>query len=129
MSIPWGLAGLIAGTPTTPQTVTVTATVSDGVLSTARSFGWTVQAPIAFAGLTADRVAPRPANTPITFTAAARDARWDRWQILRDWTTSRTFTWTPPTANAAYRINVWVRNADSAMAEYDADASMTFAIR
>jgi len=31
--------------------------------------------------------------------------------------------------HAAYRINVWVKNADSAAATCDADASMPFAIR
>jgi hypothetical protein len=131
--------GLIAGTPTTPQTVTVTATVSDGVLSTARSFGWTVQAPIAFAGLTADRVAPQPANTPITFTAAATGGaspyqyRWwvhdgTSWQMVRDWAANPAFTWTPSTANSAYRVNVWIKEANSNSASFDVDGSMKFPI-
>jgi hypothetical protein len=144
-TLPAGLSmmpstGFISGTPTTAQVVNVTATVSDEVLSASRSFSWTVQGPIAFGSLTADRVAPQPGNVPITFTAAATGGlppyqyRWwvhdgASWQMVRDWTTSPTFAWTPPTPNAAYRVTVWAKNADSATTTWDASAQMAFAIR
>ncbi len=143
-SLPAGLSmmastGFISGTPTTIQTVNVTATVSDGLLSTSRSFAWTVQTPITFTGLTADRVAPQPGNTPITFTAAATGGlgpyqyRWwvhdgVSWQMVRDWTTSPSFTWTPSTANANYRVNAWIKSANSTTATFDVDGSMKFPI-
>lgn len=143
-ALPAGLSlmpstGLITGTPARAQSVDITATVSDGVLSTRRSFTWTVQQPIAFAGLTADRVAPQPANTPITFTASATGGiapyqyRWwvhdgVSWQMVRDWTTSPAFTWTPSSANAAYRMTVWIKDAGSTTATWDVSGSMTFPI-
>src|ERR1051325_6541854 len=108
-SLPAGLSlqpstGFIAGTPTTAQTVNVTATVSDGGLTAPSSFTWTVRPSMAFTGLTADRVAPQAVGTPVTFTAAATGGttpyqyRWwlydgTSWQMLRDWTTSASFTW------------------------------------
>jgi hypothetical protein len=49
--------------------------------------------------------------------------------MVRDWSTGPAFTWTPTTANAAYRVTVWGRNAESTTTTYDADASMAFAIR
>ncbi|HZM60168.1 MAG TPA: hypothetical protein VFB85_10235 [Vicinamibacterales bacterium] len=51
------------------------------------------------------------------------------WQMLRDWTPSSTLTWTPTTADAAYRITVWVKNADSVTTAWDGSASMPFVIQ
>lgn len=143
-SLPAGLSltastGFISGTPTTPQTVNVTARVSDGLLTSTRSFTWTVQAPIAFAGLTADRVSPQVATTPITFTASATGGtapyqyRWwlhngTSWELLRDWTTSPLLTWTPSSANANYVVTVWIKDANSTTATWDVNGSMSFPI-
>jgi hypothetical protein len=33
------------------------------------------------------------------------------WAVVQPWSTSNTFVWTPTTANAGYRVSVWVRNA------------------
>ena len=90
--------------------------------------------------LAADPVAPQRAGTSITFTALASGGkapyqyRWwvhdgTRWQMLRDWTAGATFVWTPPTANAAYRITVWVKNANSVTTTWDGSASTPFAIQ
>jgi hypothetical protein len=143
-SLPAGLSlqpstGFIGGTPTTAQTVYVTATVSDGGQTSTSSFMWTVRPPIASGGLTADRVAPQLVGTPITFTAAATGGttpyqyRWwlhdgTSWQLLRDWTTSASFTWTPATANSNYLAHVWIKDANSTAAMSDVTASMKFPI-
>lgn len=143
-SLPAGLSlqrstGFIAGTPTTAQTVNVTATVSDGVLTATSAFTWTVRPPIASGGMTANRVAPQLVGTPITFTAAATGGttpyqyRWwlydgTSWQMLRDWTTSASFTWTPATANANYLVHAWINDANSTTATSDVTASMKFPI-
>ena len=41
------------------------------------------------------------------------------WQIVREWSTDNTFTWTPSTPSSAYRVAVWVRNAGSSANAYD----------
>jgi len=90
--------------------------------------------------LAADPVAPQRAGTSITFTALASGGkapyqyRWwvhdgTSWQMLRDWTPSSTLTWTPTTADAASRIAVWVKNADSVTTAWDGSASMPFVIQ
>src|SRR5439155_4542337 len=50
------------------------------------------------------------------------------WSIGRDWGTGATFTWTPGTSNANYRIGVWARSAGGTADFPDAAASMAFAI-
>jgi hypothetical protein len=143
-SLPAGLSltpstGFISGTPTRAQTVNVTASVSDGQLSSTRSFTWTVQPPLVFTGLSADRAAPQATNTPITFTAASTGGaapyqyRWwlhdgTNWQMLRDWTTSATLTWTPSAANANYWVTVWVKDANSTTTTWDVTGSIAFPI-
>jgi len=145
-SLPAGLSltkstGFIAGTPTRAQTVNVTAKVSDGLLSTSRSFTWTVRPLLTSATLAADRVAPQPANTPITFTVSATGGSapyvycwWlhdgESWQMLNDWTTSATLTWTPSSANASNQVAVWVKDANSmtTTTPWDVYGSMVFPI-
>jgi hypothetical protein len=74
--------------------------------------------------LTSDKAAPQAPGTAITFTAAptggvAPHQYWwwvydgSSWIANGSWTTSRTFTWQPATANANYRVAVWVRSAGS----------------
>jgi hypothetical protein len=131
--------GFISGTPTTAQTVNVTASVSDGVLSASRGFSWSVRPPLSFVNLTADRAAPQLAGTPITLTAAASGGispyqyRWwlhdgASWQMLRDWSTSPTFAWLPTAGNAAYRITVWIKDANSITTTWDVTGSLAYPI-
>jgi hypothetical protein len=143
-SLPAGLSltpstGFIGGTPTRAQTVNVTATVSDGVLSSTRSFTWRVQAPIAFAGLSADRVGILSTNTPITLTASATGGTapykycwWlhdgTSWQMLHDWTTSPTLIWTPSAPNPNYVVTVWIKDANSTAAAWDVNGSIAVPI-
>jgi hypothetical protein len=92
-------------------------------------------------GLTANRTAPQPAGTAVTFTATAAGGsapyqyKWlvhdgANWTVQRTWAASNSFTWTPASNNAAYRVAVWVRNAGSTADAYDdnATASILFPI-
>ena len=136
--------GFISGTPTTLGTFPVTAGVFDGALSTYRSFTWTIVAPdgqsgpLAISSLTTDRPAPQPAGTTVTFTAtvtggvAPQQYKWfvndgTNWFVTRDWATSNSWTWTPITANSAYRVAVWVRNANN-VADYFENGNSTATI-
>jgi hypothetical protein len=93
--------------------------------------------------LTADRAAPQTVGTTVTFTATATGGsapyqyKWwlydgARWTVLRDWSTSNTYAWKPMTANPAYRVGVWIRNATSSADMYDnplSNGSVGFAVR
>ena len=52
------------------------------------------------------------------------------WTVVQTWSASNTFTWTPSTSNAGYRVSVWVRNAGSTADAYDNNAkpSISFPI-
>jgi hypothetical protein len=73
--------------------------------------------------------APQPAATTITFTADASGGtgpyqyKWwvfdGSWNVVRNWSTSNTFVWTPTSASSGYRVAVWVRNAGSTADAYD----------
>jgi hypothetical protein len=81
-------------------------------------------------GLTANKTAPQPTGTAITFTATATNGiapyqyKWwlfdgSAWTVLQTWTSSNTFTWTPSTASSSFRIGVWIRNAGATADAYD----------
>jgi hypothetical protein len=111
------------------------ATSADAVLSTGSdSLVWvaailsvplTVPEPLAVTNLTADKLAPQPAGTSITFTASVTggtgsyESRWyvwdgATWNYLRGWAAGLSYTWTPASGNADYVIAVHVRNAGEA---------------
>lgn len=71
--------------------------------------------------ITANRAAPQRPGSTITWTAepaggvAPHQYQWwvfdgVTW-IAQPWTTASTFQWTPASANANYRVAVWVRSA------------------
>ncbi len=121
------VTGLISGTltPASAGVHVVTATVTDGSLSHSQTFPWTVTTtvPVAALTLTADRPAPQPAGTSVTFTAnptggvAPLQFKWltyssaTGWTVARNWSPSAVFTWTPTVADAAAQVTVWARSA------------------
>ena len=71
--------------------------------------------------LGANKIAPQPRGSSITWTASATGGVapyqykfliWDGTSriVVRAWSTSATFTWTPPMANRYYKVIVWVRS-------------------
>jgi len=89
--------------------------------------------------LTADKAAPQSVGTPITFSAqptggvAPYQYKWMvsdgvTSTIAVNWTTSNRFTWTPATANANYRVGVWVRSSGNTADVLEASASLAFPI-
>ena len=84
----------------------------------------TVSAPVTAATIVADKVGPQPVGSTITWTAAASGGtapyvyKWlvhndVNWNAVTGWTSSNTFAWTPTTANANYRVTVWVKRASN----------------
>ena len=71
--------------------------------------------------LTANRVAPQAPFTPVTWTAtpvggvSPHQYKWrvsdgTTWTVSANWSPTNSFVWTPSTANANYRVEVWVRS-------------------
>jgi hypothetical protein len=92
------------------------------------------------ATLTADRAAPRFTGDTVTFTAAGSGGvgpyafkflvttnNWATYSIVREWSTTPTFTWTP-LAPGSYQVGVWARSAWDTADAAEAAASMPFAI-
>ncbi len=116
--------GRITGTPTTAGTFTVGVTVSDGVLSSAGLFTWTINPLLAVTSLVSSLPSPQPSGTSITFTAAATGGvspyqfkflvssnSGSSWTVVRNWAVGATYTWVPSTVNANYRVRVDARSA------------------
>jgi len=88
--------------------------------------------------IAANKVAPQPPGTPITFSATPAGGvgphqyKWwiyeDGWKPVGSWTPASTFTWTPTSPNAGGRITVWVRSAGNAVDQQEAAAAMDFVI-
>ena len=92
--------------------------------------------------LAASLPSPQLPGTTITFSATATGGTAPyqyKWWVAngttstvgRDWSTSNTFAWTPPTASPNYLITVWARNASSTIDNFDnpsAKLSLSFVI-
>lgn len=89
--------------------------------------------------LTADRPAPQLPGTTMTWTAtptggtAPHSYRWwiyngSTWTNVKEWSAGNTFTWTPATANAGYRVSVWVRSAGNPNDWQEVSTERPFAI-
>ena len=108
--------GRIAGTPTTPNTYNVTATVSDGTLSATQSFTWTIQTANAAPTLTnpgnqtatvgqatvLQLVGSDPNGNPLTYTATGLPAG-----LALTASTGR-IAGTPTTAGGPYNVTATV---------------------
>ena len=88
--------------------------------------------------ISANRVAPQPAGTTITWTAtptggvAPHQYQWwiydgVAWKET-SWSTSNTYAWTPTLASQYARVSVWVRSAGSTASIYEASTEQYFAV-
>jgi cell wall-associated protease len=86
--------------------------------------------------ITADKTAPQPVGTTVTFTAqptggiAPYQYKWlvsdgSTSTVAVNWTTSNRFTWTP-TESGSYAVSVWVRSAGNAADVQEASTSLAF---
>lgn len=103
-----------------------------------------VDVPFAVIGITdvtlsADRAAPQPLGTTITWTAAPSGGRrpyqykWfihdgTDWSPLSDWSDDNQFVWMPAVASPHWQIAVWTRSAGSDARMSEASAAIPFAI-
>ena len=89
--------------------------------------------------LSADRTAPQPPWTTITFTADAAGGSapyafkfmvldGPNWTVVQDWSPSNHLSWTPASENPNYRVRVWVRSAGSTVDAAEHAQSMAFSI-
>src|SRR6201999_3290009 len=104
------------------NTITVQATDSQGNIATQSiTLNYTI-APVTSAALNASVASPQNAGTAVTFTASGSGGVVQRQfkffvqqaggaaQMVRDWSTTTTYAWTPATA-ASYTVIVWARSA------------------
>jgi hypothetical protein len=108
------VTGLVTGTTYVAQVTAVDASGNESLCSNQASGAAKADAPATPAptgtptvtALTANKTAPQPARTPITFTASATggsgsyESRWylwngAKWTLLRDWQAGLSDTWTP----------------------------------
>jgi hypothetical protein len=101
--------------------------------------GGPTSGPVSTVSIVANRVAPQAPGTPITWTAtptggvAPLQYKWwvydgKTWIVIGNWSASNTFSWTPGTANAGFRIAVWVKGATNGKDEMEASVAVPFAI-
>jgi predicted secreted protein len=121
------------------NTITVDASDTKGNIATQTiTLNYTV-APVTSATLTSSVATPQNTNTAITFTAAAAGGVGPRQfkffvqpsggsaQMVRDWSTTTTYAWTPTTA-ASYTVIVWARSAGVTTDAAQASAQMAYVI-
>lgn len=94
----------------------------------------TTSSKVTAVSIASSKPSPQAPGTTITFTAtptgggAPHEYMWMvhddvKWNLLRDWSTSNTFDWTPATANAKYKISVGVRSAGKSLSEASVNLS------
>jgi N-acetylmuramoyl-L-alanine amidase len=124
------VGGGAVGTPLTPPDTTSLPDITDSTPTNPT---------ITDLSLTANKIAPQPVGTTITFSAdptggiAPQEYKWlmhngDAWTAISGWSTSTTFNWTPTVANSQYRIGVWVRSSGNTTDAGEKTSSMDFPI-
>ena len=89
--------------------------------------------------LVANKPAPQAVGTSITFTAAPTGGvaplqyKWFvynnvSWAPITGWSTSQNYTWTPVSANAGYKVGVWVKSATNAADALEQSITVDFPI-
>jgi subtilisin family serine protease len=143
----WTTSNTFVWTPTiASNNATVAVWVRSGVnnqnaAEKIKSVKFAIASTGAATGLTiaANRSAPQPAGTTITWTATASGGtapyqyQWltfdgTTWAMAGTWSTSNTFAWTPVTASNSAAVGVWVRSAGNSANAAEKVASTTFAI-
>ena len=101
----------------------LTVTVRDAAGNTSADIlTVTYTAPLRIASLTADRPAPQPLGTTVTFNAVAAGGtgpyqyQWrvyngSKWVTASGWSSNNQFVWTPTTATSLYQVRAVVRSA------------------
>jgi subtilisin family serine protease len=103
-----------------------------------KSSAFTISVPaVSSATLTANKVAPQPPGTTVTWTVNAAGGTAPylyRWWVYDGhnwasgaWTASNTFAWTPA-SSAPYQIFVWVKSNGNSADTYEAYASAPFTV-
>jgi len=122
LSVPFSVVG--TSTVSSPTQTTTPTVSSDSVKIT---------------GLTSNLASPQRAGTSITFTASASGGtapyqyKWwlfdgETWTMVRNWSTTATYTWKPTVAGANYRIGIWVRDATTTADVSNVNLSVPFSI-
>ena len=112
---------------------------AEASVSTEFTIAAPVYVPVQAVSFTSNKPAPQAPGTAVTFTAAGQGGsgplqfKWlvhdgNSWSAVTGWSTQTTFTWTPATANASYRIGVWARSNFATTDQPDATSSIDFAI-
>ncbi|HYB95216.1 MAG TPA: hypothetical protein VEC39_09605 [Vicinamibacterales bacterium] len=140
----WSSASDFAVTPTTAnasfkvgvQARAITSPTDTGDASAEMDFPL-VSARVGSVSLTANKTAPQVPGTMIEWTANASGGSNPQykfqlfdgvsWSTVRDWSDSKTFTWTPAVAGTNYRVSVWARSGGSTDV-YDATNEAGFTI-
>jgi hypothetical protein len=129
----WSVTGILLQ----PGDNVLTVTAFDAVGNTKTDvLTVTFTDPLRVASLTADRPAPQPVGTTVTFTAVAAGSTgpyqylWrihngKRWVTKTGWSSNNLFVWTPTTATSAYKVRAVVKGATGSTT---ATATMDFPI-
>jgi hypothetical protein len=113
------------------------------VISRSYAISTAPASPLQLLALTANKTSPQPAGTSVTFTAAATGGiqqyqyKWwlydgSTWILLRDWSSSSSYSWTPTLPAGSYRIGGWVRSATNSTDSYDnsqSNGSVAFSLQ